>query len=134
MISMRRTISALEEIASVRYEGRAKVNRLRDKIAMQTGKWRERFEREVDNSTLSMRAISLAAGLGPGYVHSVIKEGKDPTIENLIKVCDVLNVSTAYVLHGLEFTPNEAQILELIRKNPARRDAILSLFLDQEAS
>lgn len=76
---------------------------------------------------MSKRAISLAANHGPGYVHSILDEGKEPKISSLIAVCEVLNVSVMYILHGLDVDPQDQQIIKAMRENPGARSAILAL-------
>lgn len=60
--------------------------------------WREGLAAIVAGSGMSMRAISTAAGLGAGYLHSIINDGKEPTISNLASVCAVLGVGIERVL------------------------------------
>lgn len=81
------------------------------------------------DSGKSKREVSLAAGKGPGYLHSILKEGKDPGIENLIAICEKIDVSVIYVLYGMRITPQEEQLLTAIRDNPEKRKAIFSLLL-----
>lgn len=90
--------------------------------------WRERLRLAVDASGKSQRAISIAAGMGAGYVNSLFKDGKDPTIENLIKVCGIVGVSLSYVLYGIEISPETEETLKLLQKAPEdERNAWLAL-------
>lgn len=98
---------------------------------MQTD-WRERLEDAMGKTGRSKREISLAAGKGPGYVHSILKEGKDPTIDNLIAICAALGVSLSKILYGIEMSPETEEILSLIEDNPKRRDGILQILRDRE--
>lgn len=76
-----------------------------------------------------MRSASLKAGLGHNYLHGIIKDGKDPTVERLMKVCSALNVSPAYILLG--DAPSEADdLLRLIQERPERLAAIVQLLRD----
>jgi ribonucleoside-diphosphate reductase alpha chain len=45
-----------------------------------------------------MRQISLDAGLGSGYVHSILKEGHSPTVENLEKLAKALGVGLSEII------------------------------------
>jgi ribonucleoside-diphosphate reductase alpha chain len=53
---------------------------------------------------LSDRAISLKAGLGAGYVHSIKAEGKSPTLVSIEKIAGALGVLSSRLL-GEDDTP-----------------------------
>ncbi len=75
-----------------------------------------------------MRKVSLGARLGPGYVHSILKDGKDPTIDNLISVCREVGVSLSFVMYGLDIDRDvEELLLALSEADPKRREAALTL-------
>lgn len=76
--------------------------------------WRERLKAALEESGRSAREVSLAAGRAHGYVYSLINEDKDPTISNLAAVCKILNVSVPYILHGINVTPGQVDLLELL--------------------
>jgi hypothetical protein len=61
-----------------------------------------------------MRSVSLNAGLAHGYVHSIVKDQKDPTISNLVAVCREVDVSLSQILYGVEMTPEVEQLLYLL--------------------
>ncbi len=94
---------------------------------MSSSDWRDRLAEAIRESGKSKRAISLASGNGPGYVHSILSEGKDPTIGKLIAVCEAIPVSVTYVLHGHDITPEDEKLLEHLRNHPSKRDAIQKL-------
>lgn len=83
---------------------------------------------------MSKRAVSLAAGLGAGYVHSILAEGKDPTIEKLMDVCAVIGASPSFILYGLDIMPEDAEIIGAMRSDPTTRDAVLALLRARKAS
>jgi hypothetical protein len=90
--------------------------------------WRKRLRDAIEAQPgVSQRSVSLASGNGPGYVHSILAEGKDPTISKLIAVCDAVPVSIIYILHGHDVTPEDAEILDLLHRHPDKRSAIQSL-------
>ena len=89
--------------------------------------WRARLEDAVKDSGRSMRDISLAANKGPGYVFSILREGKDPTIDNLLAICGALDVSLTKILFGVPMSAQTQEILSLIEDNPASRDGILQI-------
>ncbi len=94
---------------------------------MEYGDFRERLRTAVAASDKSLRAISLAAGAGPGYLHSILEEGKSPSVDRLMKVCDAIPVSPAYIMLGIDAKPEDMTILELLHKNPDARDGILRI-------
>lgn len=81
-----------------------------------------------------MRAVSLKAGCAAGYLHSVLKEGKEPTIDKLLALADALNVSASYLLYGFDVTPDTEELLALLAKNPQARRSILDLLKSQQGA
>lgn len=124
---MSRIISSLEDSASLVYGGRAFLSVIADIQGMKDAVWRKRLATAVEESGMSKRAISLAAKAGPGYVHSVLSEGKDPTVEKLMAVCDVLGVSPTFILYGVDVHREDAEIIAAMRRNPSTRAAVLAL-------
>ena len=94
---------------------------------MDMNAWRSRLEAAIESSGKSKRAISLASGAGPGYVHSILKEGKVPTIENLMSICEAIPVSLAYILYGFDITHEDAELLAALKESPETRAAMLTL-------
>jgi lambda repressor-like predicted transcriptional regulator len=60
--------------------------------------WRERLETALKDAGRSKRDVSLAAGLGPNYLHEVLTLGKEPSIKNLIAIAATLNTSVAFLI------------------------------------
>ncbi|WP_245444912.1 helix-turn-helix domain-containing protein [Pseudaminobacter soli (ex Li et al. 2025)] len=89
--------------------------------------WKKRLEEGIKAKDKTQRAVSLAAGMAPGYVNSLIKGGKDPTIDNLIKVCDAAGISLYYVLYGVEMSPETEEIIRLLESSKKKRDSLLQL-------
>jgi transcriptional regulator with XRE-family HTH domain len=52
--------------------------------------WRRRLQDAIDASGRSMRNISLGADLNPGYLYSILRDGKDPTVDSLIRIAQEL--------------------------------------------
>lgn len=94
--------------------------------------WRQRLEAAIERAGKSKREVSLAAGKGAGYVHSILSEGKDPTIDNLTAVCDAVPVSVFHVLLGADMSPDDVEILQAIQENPSVRAGILSILRAQQ--
>lgn len=102
---------------------------------MKNGAWRDRLAAAIETSGKSKRAISLAAGNNPGYVHSILSEGKDPTIDNLIAVCRVIGVSLSEVVYGFDISPETEELMaELSAAAPEDRAAMLTLLRKKAAS
>jgi transcriptional regulator with XRE-family HTH domain len=90
--------------------------------------WRARLSEAVANSKKSKRQVSLEAGLGAGYLHSILSEGKDPTVANLMKVCEKLGVSLWAILYGAEISAEDEELLRLYQaSSPEERAALLNL-------
>ncbi|ALE03091.1 XRE family transcriptional regulator [Bartonella ancashensis] len=90
--------------------------------------WRQRLSEALQKSGRSKRSVSLAAGKGAGYLHSILSEGKDPTIESLSDVCHTLNVSMSYILYGQGASLEDQEFIDLISKiSSEERKAILTL-------
>lgn len=120
-------LSALEDKSSVRYERRARVSEISDIPGMEPG-WKDRLAGALKQAGVSQRRASLGAGLGAGYVNSILKEGKDPTVANLAAVCQSAGISLAYVLFGFEMTAEIEGLIELLERAPAsKRQSLLTL-------
>ncbi|MBX4336483.1 helix-turn-helix domain-containing protein [Bartonella raoultii] len=90
--------------------------------------WRQRLKTALENNGRSKRSVSLAAGKGAGYLHSILSEGKEPTIESLARICHEINISMNYILYGQEASHQDKEFLELISKlSPEEKQAILTL-------
>lgn len=91
--------------------------------------WRERLAAAIaaDACKRSMRDVSIAAGLSAGYVHGILKDGKEPTLDRFMRICEVLDVSAASVLTGADLSRETETILRAIEGNKDVRSAILVL-------
>ena len=76
--------------------------------------WRNRLQEAAEKSGKSLRAVSLAAGCSPGYLHGILSSRKEPTIARLVKLCDMLGVSVTYVVLGIAWSPTQEQLLLLM--------------------
>ncbi|MET3560612.1 hypothetical protein ABID39_001318 [Bartonella japonica] len=90
--------------------------------------WRQRLSEALEKSGRSKRSVSLAAGKGPGYLHSILAEGKEPTIESLVRVCHEINISVNHILYGQGVSSNDKEFIDLISKlSPEEKQAVLTL-------
>lgn len=101
---------------------------------MKDSDWRNRLRDTIKEKKRSKRSISLAIKNGQGYVHSILEEGKDPTISNLMDVCRELGVSLSYVLYGFDVSDETEEILALLEGHPESRQAILQILRDKGSS
>lgn len=97
---------------------------------MNTVGWKARLAAGMKKNGKSKREVSLAAGMGPGYVHSILKEGKDPTIDHLIKICEAADLSLYYVLIGIEASRETEEIVKLLEASKSKRQGLVQLLLD----
>ncbi|WP_273689054.1 hypothetical protein [Ketogulonicigenium vulgare] len=100
---------------------------------MKTDGWRDRLQKAVEESGKSKRSISLQTGNGAGYLHSILTEGKDPGIENLMKVCDAIPVSLAFILYGYHISDEDAALINLMKQSPEAREAVLTLLRQSQS-
>lgn len=100
---------------------------LADTFAMSDDTWCTRLAAAMKEKNLSKRAVSLAAGMGQGYIHSILVEGKDPSVDNLTEVCRIVGVTLPYVLYGYDLTPETERFLRLLEQKPQMREGMLKL-------
>lgn len=101
---------------------------------MTDGLWRQRLAAALEQKGMSKRRASLDSGNGPGYVHGILNEGKDPTIDKLTSLCETLGVSATYILYGIDVTPEDEKILTPLKDNPDAREGIISILQSRLAS
>lgn len=90
--------------------------------------WKLRLAAGIEASGKSQREISLAAGMGPGYVNSLINEGKDATVGHLKAICDAAGFSFYFVIGGFDITPEREEFLRLLEAvNEDARLGVLNL-------
>lgn len=90
--------------------------------------WKDRLAKALKRAGISQRRASLGAGLGPGYVNSILKEGKDPTVANLMAVCSAADISLTYVLFGFDISAETEELMELLGRAPQeKRESLLTL-------
>lgn len=95
--------------------------------------WRDRLARSIELTGKSHREISLAAGVGTGYVNSLFNDNKEPGIDKLLKVCNAANVSIYYVLGGFDVTPDKEELLRLLSQvDPEVQQSVLTLLRQRQ--
>lgn len=104
-----------------------------------TETWRDRFEAAMKARGFTMRALSVEADLNPGFVFAMLKgEGgrkpKEPTVENLVKLCEILQVPMSRIVYGDSDLGAVDEILERWRgASPTIRQAILGILRENKA-
>jgi ribonucleoside-diphosphate reductase alpha chain len=94
---------------------------------MTPAEWKNRLQAAVEKDGRSMRDISLAAGLSHGYLHGVLKDGKEPTLERFVKICRVLDLSVSEALLGVHISPTVEALLKAVQDNPEKAEALARL-------
>lgn len=101
---------------------------------MESSGWKKRLADGIRDKGKSKREVSLAAGRGPGYVHSLLKEDKDPTIDNLVEVCQAADLSLIWVLFGFEMTRETQEIVQALESgSPDQRQGLLQFLRDKKS-
>lgn len=81
---------------------------------MSDSHWKTAIQEAIDNSHWNMKSASLAAGKGDTFVRDALKRDKIPSMDNLIKVFDVLNIDLAYGLTGDKSRSDHVPLLSLV--------------------
>ena len=105
---------------------------LADISAMETTGWKERLAAAIEADSRSDRALSMESGNGKGYVHSILKEGKDPSVTNLTRLCDTLGVSLTHILYGFDITPETEKLLRAVGQHPETLPHLLAILEAKE--
>lgn len=88
---------------------------------------RSRLRSALEERGISMRQASLNGNCGAGWVHSILEDGKEPTVSKLAAVCYGSGLSLSYIMYGLEVSPETERLISLIEANPEKRDGLLAL-------
>lgn len=89
---------------------------------------RDRLLQALERSNHSRRSASVAAGLGYNYLQQLLDQGRPPSVENLMSLCNVLDTSLSYVLLGQDVTPEGETLTRLMSEmTPQQRGLILQL-------
>ena len=97
------------------------------KGGMNSESWRERLEAAIESSGQSLRDVSLRAGVSPGYLHGILRDDKEPTLDRFIRICQAAGVSASFILMGANVSPETEEIIKALEHHPERRGALLSL-------
>jgi len=94
--------------------------------------WFERLKVAIARDGRSLRQISLASGRGVNYIQQAMRDGKEVSASNLVRILDVLGSASAlYVLTGLDLTrEDEAVFRAVVDLPPEIRQSALKFLQD----
>lgn len=76
----------------------------------------------------SLRQVSMKAGLSSSYLHSVLENGKEPGLDNLLSIAGELNISLSWLVYGYEISPESERLLAAWANLPTeKREAVKAL-------
>jgi transcriptional regulator with XRE-family HTH domain len=112
------TVSGYNGHVNIQNFGRAEISGAADKCTMKNGadeSWRARLQALVDASGRSMRSISLGAGLAHGYLHSVLKDGTDPSLRALALIMQELESPVVSLFEAQDTTEERNRLQNIAR-------------------
>lgn len=62
--------------------------------------WRHRLEEFIVSQGLTMKGLSLKAGLSETAVRDIVKRGTSPSIDGFLAICGALGVTPGFLLYG----------------------------------
>ncbi|MCJ7871146.1 adenosylcobalamin-dependent ribonucleoside-diphosphate reductase [Phaeobacter sp. J2-8] len=74
------------------------VSEEKPKLFNQSSDYRKNLANLIELRGTTMRQASLDAGLSHGYLHGIIKDGKEPTLDRIEKIASVLNAEVSEIL------------------------------------
>lgn len=96
--------------------------------------WRERLTMALKRDGRSQAEICRKAGVSHNYLRAILKEGKDPSISNMVRLAQALGVSAAWLVDGLEISPKAEKLLKAWASFPIEeQELLLEYFLRQAA-
>ena len=89
--------------------------------------WRTRIEAALERDRRSLREVSLAANVSHGYLHGILRDDKEPTLDRFVRICGALHISVVYALTGIDMNQETEAVIEALQKDDRLRQAILTL-------
>lgn len=73
--------------------------------------------------------MSLAADLGPNYIQQLVSNPqRSPNFDQMVRLCDMLNVSITYIVTGADISHADEKFLERLRSlNDEQRNRLFGL-------
>ncbi|TMV86131.1 hypothetical protein FGG78_20170 [Thioclava sp. BHET1] len=82
--------------------------------------WFARLKEAIASDPRSLRKLSEAANKGPNFVQQMLKNEKEPGVDNLAAVLDALgDEASLYVLTGAHISQRDLEFLQLFKSLPA---------------
>lgn len=100
--------------------------------------WRVRLraviaERTKDIKKENYTTLAKKAGKGDNFVGQYVTSDRVPSLENLLILCEILNVSYIYILSGFEITPEEVEFVRIVSHlSPAARQWVRQTVLQMK--
>lgn len=88
-----------------------------------------------EKANISPRQLALSSGLAPSYIHDLINNKSNPTIEKLSKICAALNITLVGFLQDVEavdpvvVTPELSDLVDNLRRLTPEQQQNLNFFL-----
>ena len=96
---------------------------------MTEANWKTRLLVAIEADGRSRASICAAAGLSRNYIGSIYTDGKEPTVPKMLLLCKALNVSPAYIISGIDASPETARLMEALTADPEKTAALAALLL-----
>lgn len=77
--------------------------------------WRERLKAEIHASGIGYLEIAARAGRGRNFVYQLL-DGKSPRIDNLLSVCEAIDLDTVYIMTGVRLDDELMELLNLFNQ------------------
>lgn len=74
--------------------------RMLGNIPRMTDGWRQRLADEIKRAEIPWKRLSKSLSLNETYIRDVLKRGNEPTVPNLVKICDQLGISPSLLFDG----------------------------------
>lgn len=102
---------------------------------MRNDDWRKRLRAAIADRIADGKenytSLAVKAGKGVNFVQQYVKTDRAPSIENLMVLGEILNVSPIYILSGLNITPEDEHFLHLLANQPPQARAYLRKLLEE---
>jgi transcriptional regulator with XRE-family HTH domain len=97
--------------------------------------WKERLKAAIKADGRDLKAISLAAGLGPNFCSQFMADRSEPKLKQLLKLAPELGVSLNQIILGNDITPElEAFAQEFQALPPDVQAALLKIVKGQRST
>lgn len=92
--------------------------------------WRVRLLQAIADDGRSARKIGILAGVGGNYVRQMINEGKQPSFDIVVRLCEVLDISVTYIVSGAKMSRYEEEVLAILTRMDDQQRKALQAFLE----